>query len=56
MNDYEQKRNALIAKAEKFASSSIDDRRHKRAGETNRQRWNRLYHGKMNELAREAGI
>lgn len=56
ISTYEWKRNQLIKQATLFADKSVNDNRNMREGENRTARWNRLYHGKMNELVKKEGI
>jgi hypothetical protein len=59
MTDYEEQRNLLIPTAENYANKEAGERPGKFQSELKEEwgnRWNRLFHSKMDELAREAGL
>lgn len=59
MNDYEEQRNLLIPEAETFANKEAGRRPggvQPELKEAWNNRWNKLFHGKMDELARRGGL
>lgn len=55
---YEAARNKLISKAEKFANQEAGPKPRGSSKELDAWniKWNRIYHNKMNELARNEGL
>jgi hypothetical protein len=59
LSDYEKTRNELIPEAEEFANKTVGVR-FQGGSEKEREewtsRWNRCFHDKMKELAKEKGL